>query len=127
MTVKYEFVGLDWSDCGTGCTKAPRKIWNKYTRTAYIASSTNTVTSSSGVKVTCAKTGTRTVTIYSNVQKTVGYEQIRKAIYKDVYKYKKRTRTLVQAAYTDYKWSYYNDQALLSQGYTMTGNTRVVD
>ena len=127
MAVKYEFVGLDWSGCGTGCTRAPRKIWNKYTRTVYTVPSTTTVVSSSGVKVTCAKTETKTVTIYSNVNKVVGYEQVRTPVYKDVYKYKKRTRTLIKEAYTDYKWSYYNDQSLISQGYTMTGATRVVN
>ena len=127
MAVKYEFVGLDWSGCGTGCTRAPRKIWNKYTRTVYTVPSTTTVVSSSGVKVTCAKTETKTVTIYSNVNKVVGYEQVRTPVYKDVYKYKKRTRTLIKEAYTDYKWSYYNDQTLISQGYTMTGATRIVN
>ncbi len=126
MTARYEYVGLDWSDCGTGCSRAPRQIWNKFTRTAYLASSTNTVTSSDGVVVKCASTSTRTITIYSNVEKTVGYEQIRRPVYKDVYYYKKRTRSLVSAAYVDYKWSYYNDQSLLNKGYAMTGNTRVV-
>ena len=124
MTVRYEFVGLDWSECGTGCTRAPKQIWNKFTRTAYIASSTDTVTTSSGVVVKCAKTATREVTIYSNVNKVVGYEQIRKPVYKDVYYYRKRTRKLEQAAYIDYKWSYYNDQNLIKQGYKMNGVTR---
>jgi len=127
MLVKYEYVGQDWSGCGTGCTRAPKTIWNKYQRTAYTVPSTNTVVSLSGVKVTCAKTETKTVTIYSTVEKTVGYEQNRTPVYKDVYKYKKRTRTLTREAYTDYKWSYYNDQSLISQGYTMTGNTRVAN
>ena len=127
MLVRYEYVGQDWSGCGTGCTRAPKTIWNKYQRTVYTVPSTNTVVSSSGVKVTCASTATKTVTIYSTVEKTVGYEQNRTTIYKDVYKYKKRTRTLVKEAYTDYKWSYYNDQSLISQGYTMTKNTRVAN
>ena len=128
MTVKYEFVGLDWSECGTGCTRAPKQIWNKFTRTAYIASSTDTVTTNDGVKVKCAKTGTRTVTIYSNVNQIAGYEQVRTPVYKDVYYYKRRTRTVTQEAYTDYKWSYYNDQNLISQGYVMNPNvTRVVN
>ena len=29
-SVKYEYVGQDWSSCGTGCTRAPKKVWNKY-------------------------------------------------------------------------------------------------
>lgn len=127
LAVKYEFVGLDWSDCGTGCTMTSKKIWNKYTRTVYVASSTDTVTSSSGVTITCAQTETRQVEIFGVAQALVGYEEVRTPVYKDVYKYKQRRRTLVNEAYTDYKWSIYNDKTLLNQGYTMTGNTRVVE
>lgn len=127
LAVKYEFVGLDWSDCGTGCTRAPRKIWNKYSRTVYTVPTTNTVVSNSGVKVTCASTESKQVEIFDTVKIIVGYEEIRTPVYRDVYKYKERRRTLISEAYTDYKWSIYNDQTLLSQGYTMTGNTRVVD
>lgn len=126
LAVKYEFVGLDWSDCGTGCTTAPRKIWNKYTRTVSIASSSDTITTS-GVTTTCAKTETRQVEIFGVAKALVGYEEIKTPVYKDVYKYKKRTRTLIKEAYTDYKWSIYNDKVLLDQGYEMTGNTRVVE
>ena len=122
LSVKYEFVGFDWK-C-TGCETTPRKIWNKYTRTVGVVSSTNTVTTS-GISVTCAKTETRTIEIFDTVKIFVDYEHKKVPVYKDVYKYKQRTRTLIKKAYTDYKWSYYNDQSLLNAGYTMTGNTRV--
>jgi len=126
LAVKYEYVGLDWSNCGSGCTRAPKKIWNKYTRNVSIVASTNTVVDSTGVSVTCASTESKKVEIFDTVPVIVGYEEIRTPVYKDVYKYKERTRSLIAKAYTDYKWSVYNDQVLLGQGYTMTGNTRVV-
>lgn len=127
LAVKYEFVGLDWSDCGTGCTTTSKKIWNKYTRTVYVASSDNTVTSSSGITVSCDQTENKQVEIFGVTQALVGYEEVRTPVYKDVYKYKQRRRTLVKEAYTDYKWSIYNDKNLLEQGYKMTGSTRVVE
>ena len=123
LSVKYEFVGFDWN-C-TGCERTPKKIWNKYTRTTYVASSTDTVTSTSNVVVKCAETETKTIEIYDTVKIFVDYEIIKTPVYKDVYKYKKRTRTLIQKAYTDYKWSFYDDTSLLNAGYTYTGNTRV--
>ena len=126
LAVKYEYVGLDWSSCGSGCTRAPKKVWNKYTRNVSIVASTNTVVDSTGVSVTCASTESKKVEIFDTVPVIVGYEEIRTPVYKDVYKYKERTRSLIAKAYTDYKWSIYNDQVLLGQGYTMTGNTRVV-
>ena len=127
LAVKYELVGLDWSDCGTGCTRAPRKIWNKYTRTVSIVSSSNTIVTSSGVTVSCSSTESKSVEIFGIAKALVGYEEIRTPVYKDVYKYKQRRRTLVKEAYTDYKWGVYNDKSLLEQGYTMTGVTRVAD
>lgn len=127
LAVRYEFVGWDWSDCGTGCTRAPRAIWNKYTRTVYIASSTNTIKTPDGIITTCASTTTKDVEIFAVAKELIGYEEIRTPVYKDVYKYKERRRTLIKDAYVDYKWSIYNDPVLLNQGYTMTGVTRVVD
>ena len=123
LSVKYEFVGFDWK-C-TGCERTPRKIWNKYTRSTYTVTSTDTIVSSSNIKVTCAETETKTIEIYDTVKIFVDYEIIKTPVYKDVYKYKKRTRTLIQKAYTDYKWSFYDDTSLLNAGYTYTGNTRV--
>ena len=47
-----------------------------------------------------------------------------KPVYGTVNYYSYRTRTLISSGSTDTKWSTYNDQSLLSQGYTYTGNTR---
>ena len=124
MAVRYVFVDFDWSGCDIGCTRAPKKIWDKYTRVVYRSTGMTTVVSNSNIAITCARTETKKVNIVATVKQLAGYEKIRTAVYKDVYKYKKRTRTITSKAYTDYKWSYYNDQSLINAGYTLTGNTR---
>lgn len=125
LAIKYEFVGYDWK-C-TGCETTPKKIWNKYTRTITYATSTDTVTTTSGITVTCAETETKTVEIFDTVKVFVDYEKIKTPVYKDVYKYRQRTRSLVKKAYTDYVWSIYNDTNLLNKGYSYTGNTRIAN
>ena len=122
LDTKYEFVGFDWK-C-TGCERVPKKIWNKYTREVSNEITANNVVVTSGVTVTC-QTESKTVEIYDRVKIFVDYEITRTPVYKDVYKYRQRTRTLVKKAYTDYQWSVYNDTKLLNDGYSYTGNTRV--
>ena len=128
LAVKYEFVGFDWSDC-SGCITAPKTVWNKYSRSGVgVATSENTVvTSNSSVAAKCDKTEVKDVEIFATAKQLVGYQEVRTPIYKDVYNYKRRTRTIVKDGYTDYKWGTYNDSSLISQGYTMTGNTRVAN
>ena len=123
LAARYEFVGFDWS-C-VGCESIQRKIWRKCTRTVSTVTSTNTITTS-GVTVTCTDVGTRTVELFGKVKIFVDYEKIKTPVYRDAYKYKSRTRTVVKEAQTIYKWSYPNDQSLLNDGYTMTTNTRIV-
>ena len=123
LAVKYEFVGFDWT-C-TGCESSPKKIWNKYGRTVGTASSSHSVTTSK-ITVECAETEIKEVEIFDTVKVFVDYEIIKTPVYKDVYKYRQRTRTLEKKAYTDYQWSIYNDRNLLDNGYSYTGNTRVV-
>lgn len=127
LAVKYEYVGEDWSSCGTGCSRAPKKIWNKYSRDVYTVTSSNSMVNNSGITVTCGETATKEVEIFATVRELVDYEEIRTPVYRDVYKYRQRIRSVTQQAYTDYKWSTYNDKKLLDAGYTMTGNTRVVN
>ena len=64
----------------------------------------------------------REVQLYSRTE-YLGTEN-GKAVYGTVHYYSYRTRTLISSGSTDTKWSTYNDQSLLSQGYTYTGNTR---
>ena len=122
-SVKYEFVGYDWK-C-TGCERTPRAIWNKYSRVSYTVTTQGDVVDRNNIRVECSGYETKTVEVYDKVKVFVAYMKERVPIYKDVYKYRQRTRTLVKKAYTDYKWSVYNDANLLNAGYTYTGNTRV--
>lgn len=122
MSVKYEFVGFDWK-C-TGCERVPRMIWNKYNRTTYNVTSENTVTTSN-IVVRCSEVETKTIEIFDTVKIFVDYQIIKTPVYKDVYRYQKRTRTQTEKARTDYQWSYYDNKNLLNNGYTYTGNTRV--
>ena len=101
-------------------------IWNKYTRTTYSATSEDTVTTSN-VVVKCSEVETKTIEIFDTVKIFVDYQIIKTPVYKDVYKYQKRTRTLLEKAHTDYKWSFYDDTSLLNNGYTYTGKTRVAE
>lgn len=123
LAVKYEFVGFDWK-C-IGCERVPRKIWNKYTRVVGQAIENTVVTSN--VTVTCSSTVTKTIDIFDYIPKFVRYDIIRVPVYKDIYEYRKRTRTLVNAGFTDLKWSISNnDLVLINNGYKLTGKTRIV-
>jgi len=122
LSVQYEFVGFDWK-C-TGCERTPRYIWNKYNRTTYEVKTVENMETITGVKAECSGYETKTVEVYDTVKVFVDYEIIRTPVYKDVYKYQKRTRSLVKNAYTDYVWSYYDNKTLLNGGYSYTGNTR---
>ena len=124
LKYRYEFVGLKW-DC-SGCETIPRKLWNRYKRTTYVASSTDTVTTTSNVVVKCSATETKDVELIDTVKIFVDYERFKTPVYKDVYRYKRRTRTETQSAYTDYKWSFKNDTKLLNDGYVLTGKTREI-
>ena len=127
LSVQYKYVGLDWTNCNEGCNKAPRKIWDKYTRTIYKATSSNTLVGVGNVQNTCSKTAKTEVKLITDVREVAAYEQIRTPIYKDTYKYQKRTRNTLTEGYVDYRWSINNDASLLNNGYKLTGNTRVVN
>ncbi len=124
MAEKYVFVGLDWSDCDESCTKAKRWIWDKYTRDVYTFVNDNTLQHPDGLQVKCGTTVNKQVTILGEETQVAGYEQIKTPVYKDVYRYQKRSRSVIKSAYTDYKWSTYNDSSLINNGYVLTGNTR---
>ena len=44
----------------------------------------------------------RYLEIFANAKALVGYAEVRTPVYKDVYKYRYRKRTLIKNAYTDY-------------------------
>ncbi len=127
LSTKYEFVGMDWDKCGATCTSTPYTLWKKYTRSVSLLTATDTITDGSNVSVKCTSYENKETVLFSTYNALVGYEKTRTILYKDVCSYRYRNRTITKAAYTDYKWSTYNDQALLDDDYKMTGVKRLVD
>jgi len=127
LSTKYEFVGMDWDRCGSTCTTTPYTTWKKYTRSVSTITATDTITSGSNVSVKCSKYETKETVLFTTYSTIVGYEQERKVNYKTICNYKYRNRSITKDAYTDYKWSTYNNQTLLNDGYKMTGNKRLTN
>lgn len=119
LSVKYEFVGMDFDRCGDSCTTTPYKVYKKYTRKVSVVTATDTITSIDGITVKCDSYTETPIVTFNTFSNIVGYEQTRAM----VYTYRLKTRT----TYTDIKWSSYNDPALLTQGYKMTGNKRLAN
>ena len=124
INTKYEFAGFDW-ECDK-CELIPKINWNKYTRTVYRVNDKNEVVDSSNNKLYCSNYSIKEVELYDKSKVFVTNKIEREPVYKEVYTYKERTRTLINNNYTDYKWSSYNNSYLLSEGYEYTGNTRIV-
>lgn len=127
LSTKYVFVGMDWDRCGSTCTTTPYTTWKKYTRKVSTVTATDTITTGSSVSVKCTSYETKNTILYTTYSTIVGYEKTRTINYKTTCSYKYRKRTVTKEAYTDYKWSYYNDQTLLNDGYKMTGNKRLTN
>lgn len=127
LSVKYVFVGMDWDRCGTKCTTTPYTTWKKYTRSVSTVTATDTIVTGSSITTKCTGYETKNTILYTTYDAIVGYEKKRTINYKTVCKYKYRSRTVIKEAYTDYKWSVYNDTALLNAGYKMTGVKRLTN
>jgi len=121
LVKKYEYVGPAWDTCNN-CTSTPNSIYKVYERTVSTVTADGIKTN--GVTVKCTSYVEKPVVTFSVFSTIVGYEQTRSLV--DIYTYRTRTRTLLNAAYTDVKWSTYNNSSLLTQGYKMTGNYRSV-
>jgi len=126
LSVKYVMAGWNYSKCDTNCSSTPYKLFKVYTREVAVVTASDTITTSTGVKVKCSEYETKTTYTFDIVPTVIGYEEIRTAQYKDVYKYRYKTRDLTKEAGSSRKWStIQNDATLIDQGYKMTGNKRV--
>ena len=151
LSVRYEFVGMDFARCGN-CTTTPYTIWKKYVRTVGKSQKVDTITRTyykdsrgnpttriksqntttnvnvtySGVTVACNLVEDET-TLFVKVKELAGFEKQRVAYTTKDYSYKYRNRTIISQGYVDYKWSYYNDRNLINSGYVMTGNKRITN
>ncbi len=112
---RYEFVGLDDSACGMNCyDDLESYVYNKYVYSGTVEKyNSNT---------TCTKK-TTTVTIYKTTDTAAGDTRVEN-INQYVRFYRERSRTISQEQQTNYKWSSYNDQSLLSSGWNYTGKTK---
>lgn len=121
MDSQWIFQGIDWEECTENCTDHSYDVYRKQTRkvTAY--------TEYSNITATCTNVEERAIPVYGLRPVTTTNKVLKeeaKPVYAYVRYYKVRTRNLLSEAKTVYKWSSYNDQTLLSQGYKYTGNTR---
>ncbi len=123
---KYELVNIESDECNGKCTTEPGKIlWKRYSRNVYTVTAEDTLTSTSGVTVKCSSYENRPLKVYNTFRTIAGYDK--KLVETTVYTYRIRYRSLISAAYTDIKWSSYNDLSLINAGYKMTGNYRLVN
>ena len=126
LSVKYVYAGENWSNCGVECTSTPNKLYKVYVREVAVVTAEDTITTSKGVKVTCKEYETKPVIVSTTYNTIIGYNKIKTPTYKKVYEYRYKTRTLIQAAGSDIKWSTTsNDTTLINKGYKMTGQKRI--
>ena len=129
-SVKYEYVGMDFDNCGDICDISPSYKFRKYVRNI---STTNQVsTSSSSLSAVCTKVVKTDIPVYANVNEFVAYGKKLVTETETVYYYHYKTREIIKKAYDETKtyeqWSYSkNDQTLINQGYKYTGIYKKVD
>ena len=118
---KYQFVKLDYTECDTSCSGKAYMIFRKWTR------SVTKISGSGSVIVTCSEYETRKIPVYGPHIYTTSQREVLevKKIYAYIKYYRFRTRTIAKEAYTDKKWSYYNDTKLLNNSYVYTGNKKI--
>jgi len=126
-TTRWVYVGIDYKVCGNTCTNHPYIIWKQQTRTLQTVSTGTSSLPTQGSTITdvtaqCTNYETRSLDVVLQRTRTKTYKE--KPIYGYVKFYKVRARQIVQAGYTQYTWSSYNDTKLLSNGYQYTGKTR---
>ena len=114
INTRYVFVSADYTSCGTTCNNGPNYYYDSYVFTKGI-------TAVSSLTADCNTLVTKVIPNYSITQQeiTVSREEgvYETACYKSI-----RTRTKTDDSTT--KWSKYNDEKLLDDGYTYTGNKK---
>ena len=136
-TTHYKFVGADYSKCTSTCTSLPNFYYDAYNYTAgdmkvttsttttpiTTANTTTTTTShtDSSVTATCGELVTKEVPVYRTVEVT-DKSSINKPLYGTVCYKSEKTREVIEEGKTQYKWSTYNNQTLIKDGWVMTGD-----
>ena len=139
-TTHYKFVGADYSYCTNTCTTLPNFYYDSYkytagdlqtttstTTTPSIRTSTTTSETShtdTSVTASCGSYVYKQIPIYRSITVT-DKSTINKPLYGNVCYASNKTRKVVKEGSTSYKWSSYNDQSLLNDGWVLTGKKQV--
>lgn len=116
-TTAYELVGANYIPCTDACQTLPKFTFKKYVYTGETVS----VKDNPSITTSCARTESKTVHVFVTKYKKLQREE---PAFADVKYYSVQTRTMTSQGKAVYKWSFYNDTALLNDGYKYTGNMR---
>lgn len=118
-TEKYEFVRFTDETCKESCSSTVGMIYKKYVAGSSSVDLSTYECTSSSYKTTNLSTTVKTIIGYETyiVSKTPVYENVSTKYYSF------KTRKYIEGT-TDTKWSYLNDNTLLSAGYKLTGNKK---
>ena len=134
-TTHYKFVGADYSYCSDTCTTLPNYYYDSYTYQGGLSKVTNTTvtpqtststssSTSTSYDASCGQYVWKEVPIYSTIIVT-DKDYRTEPLYGDVCYQSTKTRQLLAAGSTEYKWSTYNDTTLLGSGWYYTGNYKL--
>ena len=136
-TTHYQFAGANYDPCGNTCTTLPDYYYDTYTyngglssvssttSTPYTTSSSSTTSSTTtSYEASCGSYVTKTIPVYSTI--TVTEKATRtEPLYGTVCYQSTKTRKVISSGTTKTKWSTYNDQSLIEDGWEMTGNKKL--
>ena len=100
------------------------QVTTSTTTTPITTSHTDTSVTShtdSSVTATCGELVTKQVPVYRTIEVT-DKSSINKPLYGTVCYKSEKTREVVEEGKTQYKWSTYNNQTLIKDGWVMTGD-----
>ena len=131
----YKFVGADYSYCSDTCTTLPNYYYDSYTYQGGLSQVTNTTvtpqtststssSTSTSYDASCGEYVWKEVPVYSTIIATEK-DYRTEPLYGDVCYQSTKTRQLLVAGSTEYKWSSYNDTTLLGSGWYYTGNYKL--
>lgn len=136
-TTQYKFVGANYSYCEETCTTLPDYYYDVYvwkgsslssvsstTSTPGSSSSTSSSTSTS-VSASCGNIVTKIIPVYGYITESEIATR-NEPLYATVCYQSTKTRKLISVGKTMTKWSQYNDQSLLKNGWYYTGATKPI-
>ena len=126
-TTHYVFAGADYSYCNDTCTTLPNYYYDSYSyekSLTSVSSTTEVVASSTSYKASCGEYVIKTIPIYSTITITEKASR-EEPLYGDVCYKSTKSREKLTSGTTQTKWSSYNDQSLLNDGWIYTGRKKV--